>query len=175
MSSVAEDREPAEIDVFQPAVRAHELRLRGMSWPRIALEVGYESAGGIRLAVEAMLQQAATALAKDQRAAALELELERLDVVLDSFWDKMTGGDVAAAGVVLRTLDQRARRLGVLDGLVSQAGHTRAVVISAMPGAYETQLQEWIDRKGAKAGSNSHSDPRELTQIAPADEDDMPE
>ena len=128
------------VDVFDPARRVHELRLRGMGWREAAEQAGYGSAPAARAAVKAMLDRAAMEMDKEQRAERLDLELERLDALQAAFWTGAITGDDKAAATVLNVMRHRAKLLGLE---VPDQADTRAktIVVSGSTEEYQNALR----------------------------------
>lgn len=100
--------------VFNKPYYAHQLRLAGHDWPWIARKLGYKSGYRAEDAVRRWLIKkvdgkgvAATRAAL--QAEAVRLDLDRLDVLLSSYWQDAIEGDLASAQYVLRVIAQRAR------------------------------------------------------------------
>ena len=89
--------------------RALTLRGRGWTYEEIAKEVPYATAGGAHKAVRTGLRATLKEPADDVR----ELELGRLDKLLNAQWDKALAGDLGALQAVLRIMDRRATYLGL--------------------------------------------------------------
>ena len=102
---------PRRVLARERELQALELRKAGLTYARIG-----ELLGVSHVAVGKAVRRA---LAKhsDQTKEAVEelrqLELERLDAVNLAFWEKMMAGDVQAAKLILRTIEQRSRLLGL--------------------------------------------------------------
>jgi hypothetical protein len=89
--------------------RAVELAISGHDYATIAKEVGYSNRGTAWRTVQKALRQR-TVEGVDQLR---EVEVERLDALLRAHWESAIDGDVVAANVVLRVIDQRVRLLGL--------------------------------------------------------------
>ena len=89
--------------------RAVELRLGGMSYRAIARESGWRSSNAAFKAVATGIREWLTEPLEEQR----RLELLRLDALQRAWWDKALIGGVAAAALVLKVHDRRARLLGL--------------------------------------------------------------
>jgi len=111
------------------ARRAHQLRLKGLTWEQTAERVGYFSSSSAQLAVRAFLQRAVVDEAKEVRAEALALELERLDVLQAAWWDAANSGDVKAAAIVLKISNQRSKLRNFYDDDRDTAS-TKTIVIT---------------------------------------------
>ena len=102
------------------ALRAMEMRKAGLPYSRIAKELGYSDESGPYRAVKGILDKQRQELAVDVR----ELELARLEDMLQAIWAAVQQGDMAAIDRVLRIQERRAKFLG-LDGPVKlEHGHS---------------------------------------------------
>jgi hypothetical protein len=99
-------------------------RLVGKSIRTLAKRFGLTT-GEVAELVESMCQPVSPAM----RRAVLMLDLERLEILGEVFFEKAMAGDVAAAGVSIRLQERRAQLLG-LD--VPAASRSDAVVQIAM-------------------------------------------
>ena len=94
--------------------RAIELALAGKDYSSIAREIGYANRSGAWKLVQKALRERVV----EDVDALREREVNRLDRVHRAFWPAAIAGDLAAANVILRTMEQRARLLGLeyVDG-----------------------------------------------------------
>jgi hypothetical protein len=81
----------------------------GHSYEEIAAELGYASRSSAWRLVTNGLKNAVSMLAEDY----LQLELDRLDALQAAVWQSATNGDIAAAGLVLRIMEQRESLLAL--------------------------------------------------------------
>ena len=98
--------------------RAVELAINGASYGAIAVEVGYTHRGTAYKAVHKALTERVTVGVDQWR----RLEFDRLDALQAALWPQAMAGDTAAAGVVLRIIEQRARVLGIGSGSPTESG-----------------------------------------------------
>src|SRR4051794_18019038 len=89
--------------------RAVELLAQGLSYDEIARQVGFTHRGSAHRAVYKALAEREAEDIDNLRA----LECARLDAVQAAYWQKAMEGDVRAAALVLRVMDQRTRLLGL--------------------------------------------------------------
>ena len=89
-----------------PAV---ELAIDGVSYGAIAAEVGYSHRGTAYKAVHKALAERVVEGVDTLR----RLEVDRLDALQAALWPTALAGDTAAATIVLRIIEQRARLLGL--------------------------------------------------------------
>lgn len=94
--------------------KALELRKMGAATTQIAAALGVTPAVAHR-----DIQLALTDLRSEAAEDIRKLELERLDVVILSFWNRMRNGEARAAEVILKAMQRRAMYLGldVPDGM----------------------------------------------------------
>lgn len=95
--------------------QALELRKAGVTYARIAEQLGYRSPSGAHKAVELALKSVLSEPAEEVR----QLELERLDSMLLALWPQVRNGNHGAIDRALRVMERRARLLG-LDAPVKQ-------------------------------------------------------
>ena len=89
--------------------RAVELATSGMTYQRIADELGYSNRGTVyRLVHTALTRELHEDVEVHRR-----LEQERLDALQVSLWEKAMAGDTAAAHEVIRIIRERCRLLGL--------------------------------------------------------------
>jgi hypothetical protein len=98
-------------------IRAVELLAEGCSYDEIARRVGFSHRGSAHRAVTKALAEREAQDIDDLRA----VECSRLDAVQAAYWEKAMAGDVRAAALVLRVMDQRERLLG-LSGARNNSG-----------------------------------------------------
>jgi hypothetical protein len=99
-------------------VRALELLANGCSYDEIARQVGFSHRGSAHRAVTKALAEREAEDIDSLRA----LECARLDALQLVHWQKALDGDVRAASLVLRIMDQRTRLLGLSAPKSPEAG-----------------------------------------------------
>jgi hypothetical protein len=109
--------------------RAVELALQGRSYDSIALEVGLANRGNAWRTVQKALNDRVVDGVDQFRA----LELDRLDRLHEAMWPRAMAGDLAAASVILRIMDKRARLLGLYASAQTTEPQVRAVTQASMP------------------------------------------
>jgi hypothetical protein len=98
--------EPAQIEK-ENAVLA--LRSKSLTWRSIAEQTGYSSgSGALKAYMRAIKRQQ-----KEPTEAALYMELERLDLLQEVYWEPAIQGNMRAGEFVLRIMDRRAKFLGL--------------------------------------------------------------
>jgi transposase-like protein len=104
--------------------RAVELALRGLSYDRIAEELGYTNRGTAHRTVARALQERIVQGVEALRDA----EIARLDHLQDSIWEQAMLGDISAVNTAIRIIDKRIRLLG-LDRLDTSPDAPRSLVM----------------------------------------------
>jgi hypothetical protein len=98
--------------------QAYELKKQGKTWAEVARIVGYESAAAARVETMRWLTGLAVAKSTQEREEILEMELERLDSLLNAVWDQAMTGDTKAVDSALKVINARAKLLS-LDQLTA--------------------------------------------------------
>lgn len=133
---------PRRIRAAERQVQALELRKAGASFHAIAKALGYTSAYGAQVAVEACLRRAAIPVAEE----ALKIDAQRLDDLLLAVWQKAKAGELDYWDRALRVIEARARRLGFdttqHPGAAAAALAQVQVVLQA-PDGQSLPLGEW--------------------------------
>ncbi len=122
---------PRRIAAKERQRQALELRIAGVTFAAIADRLGYATAYGAYLAVDAALK----ATLRPAADALRELDTERLDKLQLAVWPAALRGDLAAIDRCLKILAQRARLLGLDLG----AEHTPAQPL--LPGQREVTMR----------------------------------
>ena len=100
---------PRRVSAVDKQRQSLELRMAGRTWQEIADVVGYRDHSGAVRAVESALQRTLQEPSNQYRA----LTLERLTKVLQVFWPNMLQGDHGAARMVLQTLTDIRKLMGL--------------------------------------------------------------
>ena len=106
---------PRRLAAVEKQRQALQLRYGGATYYAIAQALGYATAQGALLAVEAGLRRTVQEPADQLR----QLDLGRIDAMLLAIWAKARAGDYEAIDMVLKLLTRRAKLLG-LDAPVRQ-------------------------------------------------------
>jgi len=99
---------PTRLAIRDRDEQAAALRRAGATWPQIARQLGYASAGHAHDRFMILMRE----YPRDDIEAARDLEADRLDQLQRALWPRAMGGDEGAITTVLRIMDQRARLLG---------------------------------------------------------------
>jgi hypothetical protein len=131
-----------EIEHAEKDRKALELRARGLTYDRIAEELGYSDRSGGRKAVERALARTM----QDAGDAARGVELDRLDRLLERWWPiametEMPSMLTRATDAVLKIMERRAKYLG-LDQAPNVDATTRILILARQHGYDEEQALE---------------------------------
>ena len=128
--------------------RVVELVTSGLSYEEAAAEVGYRCRSAAWKAFHRALA--------DREAEAIDehrvLELARLDAVQAAYWAEAVSGDVQAAAVVLRCIEQRARLLG-LDRPAKASSAWTSVIAPGREAEYAAALESTQERQRTDASA----------------------
>ncbi|MCA9241981.1 MAG: hypothetical protein KDA37_17340 [Planctomycetales bacterium] len=112
----------------------------GATYDEAAEQAGYASRSGAYKALWRALGDRAAEAVDEHRA----IELARLDALQAALWERAMTGDVKAAGMVLRIIEQRTRLLGLDKPTVGCA--TQTLVMSPAESAV------WKETQGRETG-----------------------
>lgn len=90
------------------SARVLELRLAGLSFQKLADELGIQKRSAVRAYSRALKE-----ITLEPATDVIKLELERLDAIIYAQWDNVIAGDVAAARIVIVAMERRAKYLGL--------------------------------------------------------------
>lgn len=110
--------------------RAVELAAAGHSYDQIAHEVGFSHRGSAHRAVYKALGEREAEAVDDLR----RLELDRLDALQTALWGRAMRGEVAAANLVLKVIDQRVRVLGLQTAKSMKSASPQVLVVGPVEG-----------------------------------------
>lgn len=134
--------------------RVLELRLAGLTFDRIAKELGYASPSGAWYAMKRALTRTLQEPADELRRQ----EAERLDRMLSGLWAEATRGNTAAIQTALKVMERRARLLG----LDAPAKTEQTVTVYDGGGEVERAIRELaleLDAQAAKRGIAGDGEP----------------
>ena len=122
--------------------QAYELKKQGKTWGEVARIVGYDSPAAARVETTRWLTAEETAESAERREEILEMELERLDSLLNAVWDDAMQGDTKAVDSALRVINTRAKLLS-LDQLTatSVTQNFNTVVVDGSTKDFISQLK----------------------------------
>lgn len=126
-------------DASARAAEALELRLSGLGYAEIAERLGYSDKSGAWRAVEGELRE----IRREKATEAVDIDITRLDKVLNAVWQKALDGDPVAIDRVLKVLDRRAKYFD-LDG---RADSTSAELRAAQQLAFAEVLERLAEIK----------------------------
>lgn len=98
--------EPEQVD---RELQVLDLRRAGLTWARIAAEVGYADHSG----AYAAYKRAVTRTLQEPADQLRQAEVDRLDRLQLAIWPKAMRGDNAAIMTIVRIIDRRAKLLGL--------------------------------------------------------------
>ena len=132
------------------AMRAYHLRASGTPWWDIAEELGVSEGQAARLVAE-KIAAAARLVDEGAKRHLLALEIERLDRLQQSLWDRALGGDLRAVDAVLRIITTRAKILG-LENATASTVTNNTIVVAGNTDEYIAALQ----RATSQEASDGH-------------------
>lgn len=100
---------PKKVTAAQKRAQAVELRKAGATFDEIATALGYSNKGTAYRAVEQALKEAV----REPALQLIELEVQRLDLMLRALWPAVARGQLGAVDRALRVAERRARLLGL--------------------------------------------------------------
>lgn len=103
------------LSAHEKSKQAFELMLSGRSYEEIAKRLGYKGKSG---AHKAVMRYEAGLIASDSRTPKedLQLQLRRLDAMLQGVWTKARRGDIAAVNTVLKLEERRTYLKQLIQG-----------------------------------------------------------
>lgn len=96
-------------ELVDKEVKVLELRRAGLTWSRIAEEVGYADHTGAYAAYKRAIKRTQQQPADELR----EQELDRIDRLQVALWQQGLKGDIRAISTILRLMERRAKLLGL--------------------------------------------------------------
>lgn len=111
---------PRRIEAQQRVAKALALRIQGVAYSAIAEQCGYKNGQRAHEAVK----RAIVALPKDKAIEARTVELERLDRLMLTAWEKAISGDTGAGDYILRIMKRRAALAGLDAPVKAQVDNT---------------------------------------------------
>ena len=110
---IAEEKNMTKAESKAPSTdkdaRVLELRRAGLTWQRIAEEVGYADHSGAHRAY----QRAIRDNSQQGSDELLRQELDRLDRLQVAAWPQAMKGDAASMSMILKIIEQRVKLLGL--------------------------------------------------------------
>lgn len=125
----AQASSPRMIKARKRAQAALETRLEGKSWREVAREHKYAS---VSSAYDAVMQEVrdAPAEAREELRSIMDMQL---DAVIEELWPRFKAGDHEAGRLLVRTLERRAKLLG-LDA-ITDADYVAIASVQGLLGA----------------------------------------
>ena len=100
---------PRRIGARERQRQALELRQAGLSFQRIADELGYRSRSGAYMAIKAIVEEVDADAVDDYR----RLNMPRLNTLLGGIWQPARAGDIGAVNSAVRLISEMNKMLGV--------------------------------------------------------------
>ena len=91
------------------------------------------------------------------RAGAVRLDLDRLDMLMASYWDEAVGGDLNSANFVLRVIAQRAKYIAPESTSVAVTNQFATLVVGGSEEEYVGALMR--ARESPRARPPDHRGP----------------
>jgi orotate phosphoribosyltransferase-like protein len=120
------EAEAMELD-NERAVRAYEMRASGASWWDIAEDLGVSENQAANL-VAHKIAAAARLVDEGYKRTLLAMEIERLDRLQQTLWDRALGGELRAVDQILRIITTRAKILGLEHATTNNVTNNTVVV-----------------------------------------------
>jgi hypothetical protein len=98
-----------EPELIDKELKVLELRRMGMTWQKIAEQVGYADHTGAYAAYKRAMKRTLQQPADELRNA----ELDRIDRLQMAAWGKAMQGEIGSIHVIVRLMERRARLLGL--------------------------------------------------------------
>lgn len=96
-------------ELIDKETKVLELRRAGLTWQRIAEEVGYSDHSGAYAAYKRAMKRTLQQPADELR----QQELDRIDRLQLAAWPKAMQGHIQSIGIIVRLMERRARLLGL--------------------------------------------------------------
>lgn len=139
-------------EVFDPALRAYQLRVASMPWDEVRQHCGFRTVSDAQEAVSTVQIRAVAELGATNRAIALQMSVARHEAVVHAWWAKATSKlDPNGAAIVSRELAQldKVLRVGEIDAQAGQGGPR--IVIAGNEEQYVAGLKElWAEQQKPK-------------------------
>ena len=107
---------------------AYQLKKAGHTWDEIATIVGYGSGKVAAVETRRYITESAAIISIEQREEILNLELDRLDALLNAVWNQAMEGDTRAVDSALKVINTRAKLLA-LDTISTSGTVTNNTVV----------------------------------------------
>lgn len=136
----------AEIDTDEErSYQAYMLRQQGQNWKVIAQQTGFANAITAEVNVRIYLQKATLEVSYEQRMEALTMEMDRLDQLMAAYWPTAMAGEVKHAELVLKTIQTRAKLLGLEELHIKTGTTTKTIVISGTTEEFTGALAAFVE------------------------------
>lgn len=126
--------------------QAHSLRIAGVSWAKIAAQLGFRDEKHAFNEVQIYYQQAAVNLSTQKKEQALQEALGALDELQAAHWPAAIAGDDKSANIVLRCIAQKGKFQG-LESITSESVTQQLILIQGHEKDYVARLREMVEQK----------------------------
>lgn len=109
------------------SIRAYQLRQSGMSWYRVAEELGITGENARRSVAE-LVHMASEVVDEGLRSQFLSMEVGRLDALQSAVWPDAITGDLQAIDRALKIIAERAKLLGLYNPATTAVTNNTIVV-----------------------------------------------
>lgn len=121
-------KEAAAIEEYRErSIRAYRMRQAGMSWYRIAEELGLPG-DSARRSVADLIAASSDIVDEGMRSQFLSMEVGRLDELQRSIWAQAVSGDLAAVDRVIKIIAERSKLLGLHNANTTAVTNNTIVV-----------------------------------------------
>lgn len=127
------------------AIRAYQMRAAGASWWDIADRLQITQGHAARL-VAHKIAAAAQLVDEGAKRQLLAMEIERLDSLQQSLWDRALGGDIRAVDSIVRIITTRSKILG-LETATANTVTNNTIVVAGNTEEYVAALQQATRRE----------------------------
>lgn len=146
-------RKPPSEELLAKERRALELRRAGLTYDRIAAQLGYTNKSAAKKAVERGIQRTLQEPADELRV----LETDRLDRLQTALWPGAMEGDEKKALAILKLMERRSKLLGldvpVRQELTGPGGSP--LVIEVLPDLLPTMTDPDTEETGEEPGEGT--------------------
>lgn len=156
-----------DIALLEKENKAFELRYKmAYTFARIANELGYTDASGARKAVQRALKR----VEKPEAEEYFYEHIDRLDTLVESYWDSAVNGNPRGADLVLRIMNQQAGLLGldapkkIQQEVVTYDGRSHNAEVIRLARIIEFVEQLGTNEPQAITNINNASVPNDLEQ-----------
>lgn len=154
---------PKKVTAAEKRRQAVELRKAGATFDEIATALGYSNKGTAFRAVEQALKESV----REPALQLIELEVQRLDMMLRALWPAVVRGQLGAVDRAIRVAERRARLLG-LDAAqqVQHSGPDGGPIPVSFEGMSEEEKVARLAELGAEIERRLRTQPADKALVA---------